>query len=86
MDLLNKTTLALLKKLLCLVFMITKKSKYAIKALIFLAKQEKNKPILIEDISTSEHIPKKFLETILLDLRKSGYLGSKREKVVDITF
>lgn len=80
MDLLNKTTLALLKKLLCLVFMITKKSKYAIKALIFLAKQEKNKPILIEDISTSEHIPKKFLETILLDLRKSGYLGSKKGK------
>lgn len=60
--------------------MITKKSKYAIKALIYLAKQEPKKPILIEEISTSEHIPKKFLETILLELRKGGYLASKKGK------
>jgi len=60
--------------------MITKKSKYAIKALIYLAKQPPKKPVLIEEISKAERIPRKFLEAILLDLRKAGYLGSKKGK------
>jgi len=60
--------------------MITKKSKYAIKALLYLAKQSDKEPVLIEKISTDEHIPKKFLEAILLDLRKAGYLGSRKGK------
>lgn len=60
--------------------MITKKSKYAIKALIYLAKQPERQPVLIEAISTDERIPKKFLEAILLDLRKAGILGSKKGK------
>jgi len=60
--------------------MITKKSKYAIKALIYLAKKDPAEPVLIEEISTEENIPKKFLEAILLDLRKAGYLGSKKGK------
>lgn len=60
--------------------MITKKSKYAIKALIYLAKQEPKHPVLIEDIARDEKIPKKFLEAILLELRKAGMLGSKKGK------
>lgn len=60
--------------------MITKKSKYAIKALIYLAKQPPKEPILIESISADERIPRKFLEAILLELRKAGYLGSKKGK------
>ncbi len=60
--------------------MITKKSKYAIKAIIYLAKQNPEVPVLIEDISKDEHIPKKFLEAILLELRKAGYLASKKGK------
>lgn len=60
--------------------MITKKSKYAIKALIYLAKQEPKHPVLIEDIAHDEKIPKKFLEAILLELRKAGMLGSKKGK------
>lgn len=60
--------------------MITKKSKYAIKALIYLAKQEERNPVLIEEISNAEKIPKKFLEAILLDLRKAGILASKKGK------
>ncbi len=35
---------------------------------------------MIEEISKEERIPKKFLEAILLDLRKAGYLGSKKGK------
>ncbi len=60
--------------------MLTKKAKYAIKAMIYLSKKKKGEHALISEISESEHIPKKFLETILLDLRKAGYLGSKKGK------
>jgi Rrf2 family protein len=58
--------------------MLPKKSKYAIKALVFLAKKYKqNTPIRINEISEAEKIPRKFLEAILLELRKNGLLGSK---------
>lgn len=57
--------------------MISKKTKYAIKALLHLAKHYGKGPILIGELSEKEKIPKKFLEAILLDLRKQGILGSK---------
>ncbi len=60
--------------------MITKKAKYAIKAMIYLSKKKRGEHSLITEISEAEHIPKKFLESILLDLRKAGYLGSKKGK------
>ena len=60
--------------------MLSKKTKYGIKALTFLAKQETHVPIRIATISESENISLKFLETILLSLRKSGFLGSKKGK------
>jgi DNA-binding IscR family transcriptional regulator len=43
---------------------------------------EKNRkgPMLIEQIARDEMIPKKFLELILLDLKKAGILDSKRGK------
>ena len=58
--------------------MLSKKTKYGIKALTYLAKQEKNSPIRIASISESENISLKFLESILLTLRKKGILGSKK--------
>ncbi|HXJ97234.1 MAG TPA: Rrf2 family transcriptional regulator [Gelidibacter sp.] len=60
--------------------MLSKKTKYGIKALTFLAKQELNVPVQIATISQSENISLKFLESILLTLRKSGLLGSKKGK------
>jgi len=58
--------------------MLSKKSKYAIKALVALAKHDRHGlPLRIVEISEQEKIPKKFLEAILLDLRKHGILGSK---------
>ena len=57
--------------------MLSKKSKYALKALVALAKKYNQGPMLISDIAVQEKIPKKFLEAILLDLRKQGILGSK---------
>ena len=60
--------------------MLSKKTKYGLKALIFIAKQSEAAPVLISDISEKEKIPKKFLEAILLDLKKFGILGSKKGK------
>jgi len=60
--------------------MLSKKTKYGLKALSYLAKQDLNMPILISDISESEKISKKFLESILLTLKKSGILASKKGK------
>jgi Rrf2 family protein len=60
--------------------MLSKKTKYGIKALTYLAKQEYKMPIAIATISKSENISLKFLESILLTLRKNGLLGSKKGK------
>lgn len=58
--------------------MLTKKSKYALKALLYLAKRKDL--VQISELSKEENIPQKFLENILLELRKHGLLASKRGK------
>jgi len=60
--------------------MISRKTKYAINALVYLAKKVDEGPILISEIATAEKIPQKFLEAILLDLKKAGILASKKGK------
>jgi Rrf2 family protein len=60
--------------------MLSKKTKYGIKALVYLAKQEERNPVQISVIANAENISQKFLETILLTLRKNGILGSKKGK------
>jgi Rrf2 family protein len=60
--------------------MLSKKSKYAIKALLYLGRQKEHERILISDIAEQENIPKKFLEAILLELKNAGFLGSKKGK------
>lgn len=60
--------------------MLSKKTKYGIKALTYLARQENKTPVAIATISKSENISLKFLESILLTLRKNGLLGSKKGK------
>ena len=60
--------------------MLSKKVQYAVVALIRLAKDYEKGPILISNIADEQKIPKKFLETILLDLKNAGYLGSKKGK------
>ncbi len=60
--------------------MLSRKTKYGLKALTFLAKQKVQDPVQISVISESENISQKFLESILLLLRKAGYLESKKGK------
>lgn len=60
--------------------MISKKTKYGLHALIYLAKHYNAGPVLIADLAREERIPHKFLEAILLELKKQGILDSKKGK------
>jgi len=60
--------------------MISKKTKYGLNALIYLAKEYQKGPVLISDIVKAEKMPQKFLEHILLSLKNHGILESKRGK------
>lgn len=57
---------------------LTQKAKYALKALVFLAKEYDSGPVLITTIAESEGISRKFLELILLELKNHGVLQSKK--------
>jgi len=58
--------------------MLSKKTKYAIKALTLLARNGDDNPMHIAEIATQESIPKKYLESILVELRKAGLLYSRK--------
>lgn len=60
--------------------MLSKKSQYAFKALTYLAAKYSEGPVLISEISKKKKIPLKFLENILLELKKAGILDSKKGK------
>ena len=60
--------------------MLSKKTKYAFHALTYLGQQPPNQPILISKIANHTKVPRKFLESILLDLKKAGILTSKMGK------
>ena len=60
--------------------MLSKKTKYGLKALTYRAAQKDREPVQIAEIARHENISQKFLESILLTLRKNGFLGSKKGK------
>jgi Rrf2 family protein len=60
--------------------MLSKRSKYAIKALLALADHERGEPVRIADLAHEEQIPPKFLELILLGLKNQGILRSRKGK------
>jgi Rrf2 family protein len=60
--------------------MLSKKAKYGIRALLYLAERRGKGPIQIKDIAADERIPKKFLEAILVELKTSGILRSRSGK------
>ncbi|MBS1579815.1 MAG: Rrf2 family transcriptional regulator [Bacteroidetes bacterium] len=60
--------------------MLSKKTQYAFKALMYLAEKDKDGPVLIAEISKKKKIPLKFLENILLELKKADILDSKKGK------
>jgi Rrf2 family protein len=56
------------------------KTQYAFKALMYLAQKDASGPVLIAEIADKKNIPLKFLENILLELKKAGVLDSKKGK------
>ena len=57
--------------------MLTLKTRYAMMASLKLAREVGNGPILISEIAKSEKIPQRYLESILLELKNNGVVGSK---------
>lgn len=62
--------------------MLSQKTRYALRALMMLAEDEKAKkgPVLISSLAKRGKIPQKFLEAILLELKNAGILQSKKGK------
>ncbi|SFK29129.1 RrF2 family transcriptional regulator [Methylocapsa palsarum] len=60
--------------------MLTKKGKYGLKAMVHLAGRPLGEPTLVTEIAVSNDIPKKFLDTILGELRNAGFVNSKKGK------
>jgi Rrf2 family protein len=60
--------------------MLSKKSQYAFKALTYLTEKYNEGPVLIAEIAKHKKIPLKFLENILLELKREGFLDSKKGK------
>jgi Rrf2 family protein len=60
--------------------MLTSKAKYALRAMLDLAEHGRERPAFIADIATRQDIPRRFLENILIDLRREGLVVSHRGK------
>lgn len=60
--------------------MLSRKSKYGLKALLVLAQHTGRGPVLIAELAGRDAIPKKFLEAILLELKRHGVVQSKKGK------
>lgn len=60
--------------------MLTRKAKYGLQAVLRLAREHGKGPVLIAELARGESIPRKFLESILLELRHRGVLQSRKGK------
>ena len=61
--------------------MLSQKARYALRALSSLAGLEPGARVQIAEIAAAARIPRKFLEQILLDLKKRGMVHSTRGKL-----
>jgi Rrf2 family protein len=57
---------------------LSRKSKYGLKALLGLAQQKGTGPVRIAELAERDAIPKKFLEAILLELNRHGVVESRK--------
>jgi Rrf2 family protein len=57
---------------------LSRKSKYGLKALLVLAQHAGRGPVLISELAGRDAIPKKFLEAILLELKRHGVVQSRK--------
>jgi len=57
---------------------LSRKTKYGLKALLTLAQEEGRGPVRVSDLASRDEIPKKFLAAILLELKRHGMVHSKK--------
>jgi Rrf2 family cysteine metabolism transcriptional repressor len=57
---------------------LSTKGEYASRAMLELALNYEKRPLHIRDISKARSIPQRFLEQILLQLKRAGYLRSRK--------
>jgi Rrf2 family protein len=60
--------------------LLTNKGKYGLKAMVFLAGLRPGEIAQVADIADANGIPKKFLDQIFSELRKAGFVHSKKGK------
>jgi Rrf2 family protein len=60
--------------------MLSQKAKYGLKAVLALAELGEGRMMLISDIAQQQNVPSKFLELILLELKRHGLVHSQRGK------
>ena len=60
--------------------MLSRKTKYAINALLYLARHEDEQPISVSRIAEQRRIPQKFLEAILAELKNARIVNSRKGK------
>ena len=58
--------------------MITQKTRYALRSLLFLAEEQGGAPVQLARIAESQRVPPKYLELIMIDLKKAGLVKSVR--------
>ena len=61
--------------------MLSQKSRYALRALLVLAGRSETGPMQISEIASVAGVPRKFLEQILLELKKPGIVHSHRGRL-----
>ncbi len=58
--------------------MISQKTRYALRALLYLVEQGRGAPVQLASIAESQQVPRKYLELIMLDLKRAGIVTSVR--------
>ena len=58
--------------------MLSQKTRYALRALLHLVEHGKGQPIQISEIAQVQQVPRKYLELIMLDLKRAGMVSSQR--------
>ena len=58
--------------------MIAQKTRYALRSLLFLAEEQGGAPVQLGRIAETQRVPPKYLELIMLDLKKAGLVKSAR--------
>ena len=58
--------------------MLAQKTRYALRSLLYLVEQSGGGPVQLASIASSQRVPPKYLELIMLDLKKAGMVRSTR--------